>query len=49
MDINGQAKFGPEDAERLVQMMINERMEDVMAADSNKLAGKKRQRSAGGP
>jgi len=49
VDSNGQAKFGPEDAERLVRMMINERMEDVMAADGNQLAGKKRQRSAGGP
>jgi cyclin C len=48
LDISGNPKFGPEDAERLVQVMIDERMEDVMVADGNQLAGKKRQRSAGG-
>jgi cyclin C len=37
-------KFGPEEAERLVQSMIDERMRDVMESDQDQLAGKKRQR-----
>jgi cyclin C len=41
----GQAKFGPEDAEILVQKMIEERMEDLAIADAkDTLAGKKRHR-----
>lgn len=42
---NGLAKFGPEDAELLVQRMIDERMKDLATADAkDTLAGKKRHR-----
>jgi cyclin C len=41
---DGVPKFLPEDAERLVQAMIDERMTDVMNNEKDQLAGKKRQR-----
>lgn len=41
---DGVEKFLPEDAERLVQAMIDERMTDVMINEKDQLAGKKRQR-----
>jgi cyclin C len=44
VDKDGVAKFGPEDAEKLVQAMIDERMTDVINNEKDGLAGNKRQR-----
>jgi cyclin C len=41
---DGEPKFLPADAEKLVQAMIDERMTDVMNNEKDQLAGKKRQR-----